>query len=78
MKLAFCLNYYFPFGGLQRDFLRVAMISQSRRHSVTVYTMHCEGEPTAGFGINIVKPRGLTNHARSRDFARQVMQRLAV
>ena len=54
------------------------MVCQSRGHSVTVYTMHWQGERPAGFAINIVKPRGLTNHARSRDFARQVMQRLAV
>ena len=78
MKLAFCLNYYFPFGGLQRDFLRIATVCQSRGHSITVYTMHWEGERPEGFSIKIVKPRGLTNHARSRDFARQVMEQLAV
>ena len=78
MKLAFCLNYYFPFGGLQRDFLRIAMVCQSRGHSITVYTMHWEGERPEGFAINIVKPRGLTNHTRSRDFARQVVAQLAV
>ena len=78
MKLAFCLNYYFPFGGLQRDFLRIAMVCQSRGHSINVYTMHWEGDRPEGFAINIVKPRGLTNHARSRDFARQVMAQLAV
>ena len=77
MKLAFCLNYYFPFGGLQRDFLRIAMVCQSRGHSINVYTMHWEGDRPEGFSINIVKPRGLTNHARSRDFARQVMAQLA-
>jgi len=78
MKLAFCLNYYFPFGGLQRDFLRISMVCRSRGHSINVYTMHWEGERPDGFAINIVKPRGLTNHARSRDFARQVMAQLAV
>jgi len=78
MKLAFCLNYYFPFGGLQRDFLRIAMVCQSRGHSINVYTMHWEGDRPEGFAIHIVKPRGLTNHARSRDFAHQVMAQLAV
>ena len=77
MKLAFCLNYYFPFGGLQRDFLRIAKICQSRGHSIYVYTMHWEGERPEGFSINIISPRGLTNHARSRDFARQVLEQLA-
>ena len=77
MKLAFCLNYYFPYGGLQRDFLRIATVCQSRGHSITVYTMHWEVERPDGWTINIVKPHGLTNHARARDFARQVMERLA-
>lgn len=77
MKLVFCLNYYFPFGGLQRDFLRIAMVCRSRGHAITVYTMHWEGERPDGLEINIVKPRGLTNHARVSDFARQVMERLA-
>ena len=26
MQLAFCLYKYFPFGGLQRDFLRIALL----------------------------------------------------
>lgn len=77
MKLAFCLNYYFPFGGLQRDFLRIATVCQSRGHAITVYTMHWEGERPEGWTINIVNPRGWTNHARTRDFARQVVERLA-
>ena len=77
MKLAFCLNYYFPFGGLQRDFLRIAMVCQSRGHSINVYTMHWQGERPDGFAISIIEPRGLTNHARSRDFARQVAAQLA-
>ena len=77
MHLAFCLNYYFPYGGLQRDFLRIATVCQSRGHAITVYTMHWQEERPDGWTINIVKPHGLTNHARARDFACQVMARLA-
>ena len=77
MNLAFCLNYYFPYGGLQRDFLRIATVCQSRGHSITVYTTHWEVERPDGWTIHIVKPQGWTNHARARDFARQVMERLA-
>lgn len=77
MHLAFCLNYYFPYGGLQRDFLRIATLCQSRGHAITAYTMHWQGERPDGWTINIIKPHGLTNHARVRDFARQVMARRA-
>ena len=34
MQLAFVLYKYFPYGGLQRDFLRIARICQARGHSV--------------------------------------------
>ena len=30
MQLAFVLYKYFPFGGLQRDFMRIAKVCQAR------------------------------------------------
>ena len=38
MQLAFCLYKFFPFGGLQRDFLRIALACQARGHAIRVYT----------------------------------------
>ena len=38
MKIAICLYKYFPFGGLQRDFLRIAEVLVKRGHEVRVYT----------------------------------------
>ena len=43
MKLALCLYKYFPYGGLQRDFLRIAEECVNRGHQVTVYTLKWEG-----------------------------------
>ena len=51
MKLAFCLYKYFPFGGLQRDFLRIALACQARGHDIRVYTLDWEGEVPAGFEL---------------------------
>jgi UDP-glucose:(heptosyl)LPS alpha-1,3-glucosyltransferase len=68
MRLAFCLHNYFPFGGLQRDFLRIALACQARGHSITVFTMFWQGERPKGFDIRAVKASGLTNHGRSRHF----------
>ena len=39
MQLAFVLYKYFPFGGLQRDFMRIALECQKRGHQIRVYTM---------------------------------------
>ena len=43
MRLAFCLYKYFPYGGLQRDFLRIAKECVARDHQITVYTLSWEG-----------------------------------
>lgn len=34
MIVAFCLYKYFPFGGLQRDFMRIAQTVAARGHHV--------------------------------------------
>lgn len=64
MRLAFCLFKYYPFGGLERDFQRIAIEAQKRQHSITVYTMSWEGEIPTGFSVVIVPVKGFGNHAR--------------
>ena len=49
MQLAFCLYKYFPFGGLQRDFLRIALACQARGNAIRVYVLEWEGDIPAGF-----------------------------
>lgn len=68
MQLAFCLYKYFPFGGLQRDFLRIAQACSARGHAVRVYTLEWEGERPENLEIVIVPARALTNPARYRLF----------
>ena len=67
-KLVFILYKYFPFGGLQRDFLNIARCCQSRGHDITVYTMHWEGEKPEGFDIYEYKPRALFSHVGNQRF----------
>ncbi len=69
MQLAFCLYKYFPFGGLQRDFLRIALACQGRGHAVRVYALTWEGDLPPGFELVKVPVRGLTNHGRNARFA---------
>ena len=76
MKLAFCLFNYFPFGGLQRDFLRIARACQQRGHVIHVYTMYWEGEPEPGFEVHIIKTTGWGNDKRCQSFAAQVKPQL--
>ena len=76
MKLAFCLFKYFPYGGLQRDFLRIARACQQRGHEIHIYTMCWEGEPEPQFQLHVIKPCGWQNHTRIRSFAKAVHAQL--
>lgn len=69
MQLAFVLFKYFPFGGLQRDFLRIAQACQARGHAIRVYTLSWQGEVPPGFEVLIVPVRALTNPRRYEKFA---------
>lgn len=72
MKLAFCLFNYFPYGGLQRDFLRIAKECVNRGHHVHVFTMAWEGEKEPGLHLHLIKTKGWQNHVRARRFAHAV------
>lgn len=76
MKLAFCLFKYFPFGGLQRDFLRIAHECIKRGHEVHVYTMTWSGDLEPDLHIHVLKSLGITNHGRSRHFIKQLRKQL--
>src|SRR5579883_1582990 len=76
MKLAFCLFNYFPYGGLQRDFLRIARTCHERGHEVHVYTMRWDGEPEPDLHVHLIDVSGWQNHTRSRRFAELVKYHL--
>jgi UDP-glucose:(heptosyl)LPS alpha-1,3-glucosyltransferase len=69
MKLAFCLFEYFPYGGLQRDFRRVAEACLRRGHQVRVFTSAWEGKVPAGFDVSVQPVRGFTNHRRCESYS---------
>lgn len=57
MKIAFVLFKYFPYGGLQRDFVRIASLCRDRGHEIHVYTLTWEGSIPKGFNVHVVQPR---------------------
>jgi len=77
MRLAFALFKYFPYGGLQRDFLRIALACRARGHTVRVYTLSWQGEAPAGFEVVQVPVKALSNHRRYEKFAEWVKRDLA-
>jgi UDP-glucose:(heptosyl)LPS alpha-1,3-glucosyltransferase len=84
MQLAFVLYKYFPFGGLQRDFMRIALECQQRGHTIRVYTLIWEGEVPPGFEVLVAPVKAIFNHRRNEkltdwmnaDLARRPVDRL--
>lgn len=68
MLLGFCLFKYFPFGGLQRDFLRIANECHARGHRIRVYTAHWEGPKPEHFEVIPVPQKGISSPAKNRSF----------
>lgn len=68
MIIAFCLYKYFPFGGLQRDSIRIAKTVAARGHSVRVYTQSWQGECPAEFELIVVPVHARTNHGRNAEY----------
>ncbi len=76
MQLAFALYKYFPFGGLQRDFLRIALACQTRGHAIRVYVLEWSGEIPTGFEVVTVPVRALSNVRRYEKFLAWMQQDL--
>jgi UDP-glucose:(heptosyl)LPS alpha-1,3-glucosyltransferase len=76
MKLGFLLFDYFPFGGLQRDCLKIAELCAARGHTVTIFTRTWQGEKPATLRVELFGERGWSNIARNRAFVKQVASAL--
>lgn len=70
MKLGFILFDYFPFGGLQRDCVKIARTCAARGHSVTLLTRTWQGDKPADLDVEVLGRRGFSNISRNRHFLR--------
>lgn len=69
MKFAFCLYKYFPYGGLQRDFIRIARECQRRNHEVKVYVLEWHGPIPSDIDVTLVPVKAIFNHNKYRKFS---------
>ncbi len=72
MKLAFCLFKYFPYGGLQRNFLDIALQRVAAGDEVFVYTLSWQGDIPQGLMVRIIKIRAFTNHIKYKKYSERV------
>jgi UDP-glucose:(heptosyl)LPS alpha-1,3-glucosyltransferase len=65
MKFAFTIFKYFPYGGVQRDMLRIANDCAKLGHTVTIYTGEWRGDkPQGNVQLKILPSKGMLNHQR--------------
>lgn len=75
MRIAICIFRYFPHGGLQKDFLRVACECARRGHSVELFcgrNSELPQAPIEGIRWHTIPLRGMTNHVYAKSFERQL------
>lgn len=72
VKLAFVLFKYFPFGGLQRDMLRIAQTCQARGHEIHIFTLSWTGERPEGIAVHVLSVKRWSNHEKYRVFQRRL------
>ena len=73
MNLAFCLFNYFPFGGLERNFLAISQECIKRGHTIDVYTISWDGGHPNNINVNLIPARGFSNHSKAASFARHLI-----
>jgi len=78
LKFAFLLYKYFPYGGLQRDFIRITRECQRRGHQVRVYTLTWEGDLPNDLEITVVPVDAMFNHVKYQKFTDWVQDALTV
>ncbi|MEM7363209.1 MAG: glycosyltransferase family 4 protein [Pseudomonadota bacterium] len=78
MNFAFLLYKYFPYGGLQRDFIRITRECQRRGHQVRVYTLTWEGDLPDDLDVTVVPVDAMFNHVKYQKFTDWVQNALAV
>ncbi len=71
MKIAFCIFKYFPFGGIQRDLMKMVAESRSRGHWVRIYAIHWrdDGPLPDGVELKLAPVKALANHRLYERFA---------
>lgn len=78
MIVACCLFKFFPYGGLSRDFRRIALALLAKGHTVRVYVQKWEGEKIDGIEIFEYSGNAFTNDGAVHQYCRFVKESLTL
>ncbi len=76
MKFAFVIFKYFPYGGVQRDMLRIAQDCLALGHEVTVFTGQWQGEKPDNVKVVICESKGWLNHQKHESLIQNIEQEI--
>ncbi len=68
MHIAMAIFKYFPFGGIQNDFMRIAEVAGRRGHRITVYAYDWKGPVPDFLELKLLRVRSFTNHRKAEEF----------
>lgn len=78
LKFAFLIFKVFPYGGVQRDMLRIAHDCVNAGHEVTIYTGEWRGDmPDARIRVEILPGSGWLNHQRHQSLIKAMHKAVA-
>ena len=78
MKLSFLIYKYFPYGGQQRDLLKIVLSCLDRGHEVEVYTLNWQGDVPPGVEVKIVPVKAMSRIKLYQRFSTWVLAKLAL
>ena len=76
MRLAFASFKYFPYGGLEKDMLRMAECAAGRGHEVVILTGSWQDKSypeNPNISVRLIPVSGASNHARAKSFCRNIL-----
>ena len=71
-KIALLLFRYFPYGGLQKDFLGVTKELLERGNEIKVFTRSWEGDIPSSIDITLLGERGFTNFSKNKNYVKAI------
>lgn len=77
MLLGIAIYKYFPYGGIQRDLLKIARECLARGHRVRVYAGEWRGPRADGIDLRLLPVRGLASHRRYSRFHQRLAHEVA-
>ena len=75
-KLAILLYRYFPYGGLQKDFLGITKELLARCHEIKVYTRSWEGDVPENLDVVELGEKGFSNYSKNKTYVSKAFSSL--